>query len=239
MREGTVRSISPRLAFPAPPASYVPILGSDELFPVRRIYCVGRNYAAHVREMGGNEREPPFFFQKPTDAIAQSGASIEYPPATHSFQHEVELVLAIGTAGKNISVSDARGHIFGYAVGVDLTRRDLQLEARKSGRPWESGKSFDASAPISPLKLQRDVSIQPSFAISLQVNGVTKQKGELSELVWNCEEVISRLSSLYTLCAGDLIFTGTPAGVGDLHPGDRVEAAVEGVGHLTFSIAQG
>lgn len=237
MVEVTNSSGSRRLAFPAPVAMYVPIARSGELFPVRRIYCVGRNYAAHVREMGGNEREPPFFFQKPTDAIVQSGAAVEYPSMTSSFQHEVELVLAIGTAGKDIAVEDAKRFVLGYAVGVDLTRRDLQLEARKSGRPWESGKSFDASAPISPIVRQQDAPLQNSFTISLQVNGVTKQQGTLAEMIWSCDEVVSRLSSLYALAPGDLIFTGTPAGVGDLNPGDRVEADVEGVGRLDFTVA--
>lgn len=228
---------SPRLVFPAPAATYVPVAGSGELFPVRRIYCVGRNYAAHVREMGGNEREPPFFFQKPTDSIVQSGAAVEYPSATESFQHEVELVLAIGAAGKDISVGDAKRFVLGHAVGVDLTRRDLQLEARKAGRPWESGKSFDASAPISSIVRQGNAPLDPSSSISLQVNGVTKQKGLLSEMIWNCDEIVSKLSALYALKPGDLIFTGTPAGVGDLNPGDGVEAIVDGVGRLTFTVA--
>lgn len=225
------------LVFPAAEAAYVPVAGSSELFPVRRIYCVGRNYAAHVREMGGNEREPPFFFQKPTDAIVRSGASVEYPSATNSFQHEVELVLAIGAPGKDIAVADAKRLVFGYAAGVDLTRRDLQLEARKNGRPWESGKSFDASAPTSSIVRQGDARLHLSSSISLQVNGVTKQQGVLSDMIWSCDEIISRLSSLYALKAGDLIFTGTPAGVGDLNPGDSVEATVEGVGRVAFTIA--
>lgn len=237
MLEATNSSGSRKLAFPTPAATYVPIARSGELFPVRRIYCVGRNYSAHVREMGGNEREPPFFFQKPTDAIVQSGAAVEYPSMTSSFQHEVELVLAIGAAGKDIAVEDAKKFVLGYAVGIDLTRRDLQLEARESGRPWESGKSFDASAPISAIVRQQDAPLQNSFSISLQVNGVTKQKGTLAEMIWSCDEVVSRLSSLYALAPGDLIFTGTPAGVGDLNPGDRVEADVEGVGRLDFTVA--
>lgn len=225
-----------RLAFPTA-ATYVPIVDSGELFPVRRVYCVGRNYLAHVREMGGNEREPPFFFQKPTDAIVQSGATLEYPPATKSFQHEVELVLAIGAAGKDIAVAEAKQYVFGYAVGIDLTRRDLQLEARNSGRPWESGKSFDASAPVSPIVRQRDATLQASSSIALRVNGVTQQQGVLSQLIWSCDEIISRLSCLYALRPGDLIFTGTPAGVGDLNPGDSVEALVEGVGRVVLSVA--
>ena len=237
MVEGAGSTESLSLAFPAPAPTYVPIAGGRALFPVHRIYCVGRNYAAHVREMGGNEREPPFFFQKPTDAIVSSGASVEYPPATNSLQHEVELVLAIGAPGSDVTVADARRLVFGYAAGVDLTRRDLQLEARKAGRPWESGKAFDASAPISSIVRHGDALLHDSPSISLQVNAVTKQKGVLAEMIWSCDEVISRLSSLYTLQPGDLIFTGTPAGVGDLNPGDRVDAAVEGVGRVTFTVA--
>lgn len=237
MSEGIGPAASLRLVFPAPAAAYVPVASSSELFPVRRIYCVGRNYAAHVREMGGNEREPPFFFQKPTDAIVHSGTSVEYPSATNSFQYEVELVLAIGAPGNHIAVADSRRLVFGYAVGVDLTRRDLQLEARKAGRPWESGKSFDASAPISSIVRQGEAHLHVSSSISLQVNGVTRQQGVLSDMIWSCDEIISRLSALYALKAGDLIFTGTPAGVGDLNPGDSVEATVEGVGRVAFTVA--
>jgi fumarylpyruvate hydrolase len=237
MAEGTNASASLKLTFPASAAPCVPVVGSGELFPVRRIYCVGRNYAAHVREMGGNEREPPFFFQKPTDAIVRPGAAIEYPSMTKSFQHEIELVLAIGAAGRDIAVEDARKFVFGYAVGVDLTRRDLQLEARNSGKPWESGKSFDASAPVSPIMPQQRVQLGGSSSISLTVNGITKQKAVLADMIWSCEEIVSQLSLLYALKPGDLIFTGTPAGVGDLNPGDRVEGIVEGVGQLVFAIA--
>ena len=220
----------------APSISLVPVKNSEQLFPVRRIYCVGRNYAAHVREMGANEREPPFFFQKPTDAIVLSGASIPYPPETKSFQHEIELVLAIGASGKNIAVQDAERYIFGIAVGVDLTRRDLQLKARDSGRPWESGKAFDQSAPISAIVRMRADTVPSAAGISLRVNGDTKQKAVIGDLIWSCHEIISRLSALYSLEPGDMIFTGTPAGVGDLNPGDHVEGSVEGIGTLRFSI---
>lgn len=237
MAEEPSKHESLNLVFAAPAGTYVPVAGSGEFFPVRRIYCVGRNYAAHVREMGGNEREPPFFFQKPTDAIVRSGAAIEYPTATSSFQHEVELVVAIGASGQDIDVASAKKLVLGYAVGVDLTRRDLQLDARKNGRPWESGKSFDASAPIGAIVRKASAPLNPAANIALQVNGVTKQKGVLSEMIWNCDEIISRLSVLYALKPGDLIFTGTPAGVGDLNPGDRVEATVEGVGSVAFAIA--
>lgn len=188
--------------------------------------------------MQAYEREPPFFFQKPTDAIVHSGRSVQYPSATASLQHEVELVVAIGARGKDVSVADAENFIFGYAVGIDLTRRDLQLEARNSGRPWESGKAFDASAPLSGIVRRHEASLQPSSVITLSVNGETRQRGAISELIWSCEEVISRLSMLYLLQPGDLIFTGTPAGVGDLVEGDSVDGQVDGVGRVAITISQ-
>lgn len=220
---------SERLAIPAPPSVRIPVAGSDTRFPVRRIYCVGRNYAAHIREMQGNEREPPFFFQKPTDAIVLSGRTIPYPSATADFQHEIELVLAIGRGGANIDVKDAHRHVFGLAVGIDLTRRDLQLKARDSGRPWESGKAFDQSAAISPIHERSRPELPRSGAITLSVNGAVKQRGDLSEMIWACDEIISQLSTLYRLEPGDLIYTGTPAGVGKMVSGDVVEGSVEGV----------
>jgi fumarylpyruvate hydrolase len=225
------------LVFSAPPVTCIPVANTGEFFPVRRVYCVGRNYAAHVREMGGNEREPPFFFQKPTDAIVTSEGVIEYPPATASFQYEVELVVAIGAAGAGIRTEHVHSHVFGFAVGIDLTRRDLQLQARDAGRPWESGKSFDRSAPISAIIRTGPVPLPSHSRISLQVNGVVKQQGVLGDMIWTCDEVVSRLSSLYSLAPGDLIFTGTPAGVGDLNPGDCVEGVVEGVGKVRFFVA--
>jgi fumarylpyruvate hydrolase len=231
------RSPPAPLVFPAPPVTCVPVANGNEFFPVRRIYCVGRNYAAHVREMGGNEREPPFFFQKPTDAIVPSGSVIEYPTATNSFQFEVELVAAIGMAGADIRTEHARSHVFGYAVGVDLTRRDLQLRARDTGRPWESGKSFDRSAPVGSVIRTGRAPLPSDARISLGVNGVVKQQAVLGDMIWSCDEIISRLSSLYALEPGDLIFTGTPAGVADLSPGDSVEGMVEGVGTVSFLIA--
>jgi fumarylpyruvate hydrolase len=208
-------------------------------FPVRRIYCVGRNYAAHIREMGGNEREPPFFFQKPTDAIVANGADVPYPSATDDFQHEIELVLAIGGRGRGVSVADARKLVYGLAVGVDLTRRDLQLKARDTGRPWEPGKSFDASAPITPIQPLIGPSLLGQGRIWLTVNGVTKQDGKLEEMIWKCDEIISHLSMQYELMPGDLIFTGTPAGVGKLVAGDHVEGCVEGVAKLNFRVVPG
>ena len=231
------QSPSRPLVFPAPPVACVPVVNDQVYFPVRRIYCVGRNYAAHVREMGGNEREPPFFFQKPTDAIVPSGSVIEYPLATYSFQHEVELVIAIGAAGARIRTEHAHSHVFGFAVGIDLTRRDLQREARDAGRPWECGKSFDKSAPISAIARTGPAPLPSQARISLRVNGVVRQQAILGDMIWNCDEIVSRLSLLYALVPGDLIFTGTPAGVADLNPGDRVEGFIEGVGELTFRVA--
>jgi fumarylpyruvate hydrolase len=225
------------LVFPAPPVSCVPVANEREYFPVRRIYCVGRNYAAHVLEMGGNGREPPFFFQKPTDAIVPSGSVIEYPLATSSFQHEIELVIAIGTAGTCLRTEHAHSRIFGLAVGVDLTRRDLQREAREMGRPWECGKSFDKSAPVGAILRTGLGPLSSRTGISLRVNGAVRQQAVLGDMIWQCDEIIARLSSHYALEPGDLIFTGTPAGVGDLHPGDRVEGSVDGVGDVAFRVA--
>lgn len=213
-------------AFTPPPRVVAPIAGTDRLFPVRRIYCVGRNYKAHIREMGGDERESPFFFQKPADALVMSGSSIPYPSATTDLQHEIELVVAIGTAG-----------IFGVAVGIDLTRRDLQLAARNAGRPWEAGKAFDQSAPISAIRPLRGEPPKQG-RVQLSVNGAIRQDSNLSEMIWNVEEIISHASRSFSLSRGDLIFTGTPSGVGTLVPGDVIEGAIEGVGALTISIGR-
>jgi len=226
-----------RLAVPPPPSIRVPVAGSDVMFPVRRIYCVGRNYAAHIREMNGNERDPPFFFQKPTDAIVLSGTTIPYPFATGDLQYEIELVLAVGSGGTNIRIDDAHRHVFGLAVGIDLTRRDLQTKARDSGRPWESGKSFDRSAPISPIHPLSGTVLPHSAAISLAVNGQLKQQGNIAEMIWKCDEIVNQLSTLYRLEPGDLIYTGTPAGVGAIVAGDTVEGRVEGVDTVTIKIA--
>lgn len=216
----------------------VPILGSTERFPVRRVYCVGRNYAAHVREMGGDERDPPFFFQKPRDAIVESGAVVPYPTLTEDFQFEIELVLAIGKGGKDIAITDAASHVFGVAVGIDLTRRDVQVKARKTGRPWEIGKAFDHSAPITAIQALRDGCLPNSGAITLDVNDERKQKGDLKEMIWNCNEVIAILSTHYELVAGDLIYTGTPAGVGPVVPGDILTGSVDGLPDLSITIGQ-
>ncbi|MEM9532380.1 MAG: fumarylacetoacetate hydrolase family protein [Pseudomonadota bacterium] len=222
----------------APEVITVPVLGSDGAFPVRRIYCVGRNYAAHVREMGGDERDLPFFFQKPRDAIVLNGGTVPYPPLTEDLQHEVELVLAVGLGGANIVAADAAQHVFGLAVGIDLTRRDVQGEAKKTGRPWEIGKAFDHSAPITAITPLNGAALPEQGRISLSVNDEVRQRGDLSEMIWNCAEVISILSTHYALAPGDLIYTGTPSGVGPVLPGDQLTAVVEGLPDLAISIGE-
>ena len=214
------------------------IIGSDRMFPVRRIYCVGRNYIEHIREMKeADERDPPFFFQKPADAIVPDGGVISYPMLTADFQHEIELVVAIGRGGRTVAVDSAAELIFGYAVGLDMTRRDRQREARERSLPWEIGKSFDQSAPCGPIHPVSRVGHFHKGAITLAVNGIERQRGDLSQLIWSVPEIIANLSHHYELQAGDLIFTGTPAGVGPLVPGDRLEGVIEGLGTLRITIA--
>jgi len=229
--------MSHAIKFRATPA--LPVVESNQTFPVGRIYCVGRNYAEHAREMGHDpEREPPFFFMKPADAIVQNGATLPYPQATKDLHHEIEMVVAIGRDGADIPVAQALDHVFGYGVGLDMTRRDLQGEAKKMGRPWEMGKAFDNSAPCTALKTAAMVGHPAKGAIWLKVNGAVKQKGDLSEMIWNVPEVISYLSRLITLRAGDLIMSGTPAGVGPVKAGDKLEGHVDGVGDLTVIYAK-
>ena len=229
--------MSHAIKFRATPA--LPVAESNQTFPVGRIYCVGRNYAEHAREMGHDpEREPPFFFMKPADAIVQNGATLPYPQATKDLHHEIEMVVAIGRDGADIPVAKALDHVFGYGVGLDMTRRDLQGEAKKMGRPWEMGKAFDNSAPFTALKTAAMVGHPAKGAIWLKVNGAVKQKGDLSEMIWNVPEVISYLSRLITLRAGDLIMSGTPAGVGPVKAGDKLEGHVDGVGDLTVTYAK-
>ena len=224
-------------ALPVVPAPTLAIAGSAERFPVRRIYCVGRNYVEHIREMKeGEERDPPFFFQKPSDAVVPGGATIPYPPDTDDFQFEIELVVAIGTGGRTIAKAAALGHVFGYAVGIDLTRRDQQRDMRSKMLPWERGKAFDASAPCGPIHLVSAIGHPASGAITLAVNGTEKQRGDIAEMIWNVPEIIANLSTSYALAPGDLIMTGTPAGVGPVLPGDRIHGRVEGVGELTITI---
>jgi fumarylpyruvate hydrolase len=223
---------------PAPSAISVSIATGGR-FPVRRIYCVGRNYAAHAREMGHDpSREEPFFFLKPADAIVESGQTVPYPPMSHDFHHEVELVLAIGKGGADIPVERAAEHIFGAAVGVDLTRRDLQTEAKKQGRPWDMGKAFDHSAPCGSITPLGVGAIFAGKTIRLTVNDQVRQESTLDKLIWIPSEIIFWLSKYVALGAGDLIYTGTPEGVGPLRAGDRVQAHVDGLTDLQFSITQ-
>jgi len=222
----------------APSTVTLPVEGETATFPVRRIYCVGRNYADHAREMGHDpDREPPFFFQKPTDAIVLSGATLPFPVGTKDLHHEIELVVAIGTGGKNISVDNALMHVYGYGVGLDMTRRDLQGEAKKMGRPWEMGKGFDQSAPCTALKTVAKVGHPAAGAIWLKVNGEVKQKGDLNQHIWNTQETISYLSHLVELFPGDIIMMGTPAGVGPCVPGDTLLGHVDGFDDLSVAYA--
>ena len=222
------------------PVVSVPVLGTEARFPVHRIYCVGRNYAEHAQEMGHSGREAPFFFMKPADAVlvCPPGKTVDlpYPSLTSNLHHEVELVVAIGTGGKDIPVDQALQHIFGYAVGLDMTRRDLQGEMKKLGRPWCIGKAFDESAPIGALRPIAATGELTRGAITLLVNGALRQKGDLSELIWNVNETIETLSRAWTLAPGDLIFTGTPAGVGAVAAGDVMDAAIEGLGTLRVAV---
>lgn len=226
---------------PQQPAPALPVAGGGDLFPVRRIYCVGRNYAAHAREMGSDpSREPPFFFCKPADAVVAvtPGECIEWPyaMATSSLHHEVELVLAVGRGGENIPVEQALSHVWGYAVGLDMTRRDLQGQMKEQGRPWEIGKAFDRSAPMSPVVPAGAVANPERGSIWLDVNGVRRQQGDLADMIWSAAEVISRLSGWFRLEPGDLIMTGTPEGVGAMKVGDLIEAGVEGIGTLRLKV---
>lgn len=227
-----------KYAFPVPEVSTVPIVGTELAFAVRRIYCVGRNYREHTREMGFDpERDPPFFFGKPADAVVPSGATIPYPLATRNLHHEIELVVAIGQHGVKIPRESALDHVYGYAVGIDLTRRDLQLAARDKGRPWDVGKGFDRSAPLSAVHRAVDIGHPSAGSIWLDVNGTRRQNADVAELIWPIPDVIAFLSELFVLEPGDLIYTGTPAGVGPLEPGDRIRGAVEGVDEITLTIA--
>ena len=223
-----------QFAVPPPALPTVPVEGSSAVFPVRRILCVGRNYAAHRKEMGGDDRDPPFFFAKPADAVVPLGGDLPYPSVTADLHHEIELVVALKAGGADIPVAEALDKVFGYAVGVDLTRRDLQGAAKAKGQPWEAGKAFDASAPISAIRPASGAS--PAGAITLSVNGSTRQSGEIADMIWNVAEIIAEASKLWTLAAGDLIFTGTPEGVGAIVRGDRVDGEVEGVGRLSFTL---
>jgi len=218
----------------APPPSSVAIFDSESRFPVRRVFCVGRNYAAHAREMGNDERDPPFFFTKPADALVDDGQTIPYPPLTEDLHHEAELVVAIGTGGSDIDAADAMGHVWGYAIGNDLTRRDVQAVAKKAGRPWDWGKAFDNSAICGPI---HQGAHPLTGAITSSVNGIERQRGDLDDMIWSVPEIIAACSASVTLMPGDLIYTGTPAGVGALKRGDTCTCEIEGLGAITTVIA--
>lgn len=211
----------------------VPVVGSDAVFPVRRIYCVGRNYAEHAREMGSDpNREPPFFFSKPRDAIVAGGGNVPFPPATDNLQHEVELVVAIGQGGQDIPEAEARSHVYGYATGIDFTRRDLQTLAREKQQPWELGKGMDFGAPISPIVPLSAASLASDAAIWLRVNEEMRQSSRLNQMTWNVAEIINRLSHYFALAPGDLIYTGTPAGVSTVIRGDVLSCGIDGLPEL-------
>ena len=224
------------------PIPAVPVAGSSESFPVRRIYCVGRNYAAHAREMGSDpDRDPPFFFCKPADAVVPvppgTMADLPYPTQTANYHHEVELVVAIGKHGRDISATDANSHVWGYSIGFDMTRRDLQFALRDKGRPWELGKAFDQSAPIAPIVPASRCGHPDAGRIWLEVNGKLRQQGDLADLIWSVPETIAHLSKYFELVPGDLIFTGTPEGVGPVVKGDLVTGGVENLGQLSIRVA--
>ena len=228
--------MSDRYVIPPPPQAALAVKGSSEKFPVRRIWCVGRNYIEHIREMGQDERAPPFFFAKPADAIVPDGATVPYPLMTNDMHHEVELVVALKSGGMHIKPEKANDCIWGYGVGIDLTRRDLQIASREVKRPWEIGKAFDGSAPCGPLVPASKIGHPTNGRIMLKVNGAVKQDGDLNQMIWNIPETIWKLSEMVELAAGDIIMTGTPAGVGPLVAGDKVECEVEGVGSLKVTI---
>ena len=221
----------------APAVASLGIEGESGRFPVRRIYCIGRNYAEHAREMGHDpDREPPFFFMKPADSLISSGTDFPYPPGTKDVHHEIELVAALKSGGKDIPENEALSHVYGYGVGLDMTRRDLQGEAKKLGRPWDIGKGFDHSAPCTDLKPASVVGHPAKGKIWLKVNGEIRQEGDLADLIWSIPEMISYLSRFFELKGGDIIMTGTPAGVGAVKRGDRLEGGVEGIGTLETKV---
>jgi fumarylpyruvate hydrolase len=229
-----------RFAVPPLPAVTLPVAGSDAVFPVHRVYCVGRNYVDHAIEMGGTGREPPFFFMKPADAVLSvpygSVVALPYPAMTTDFQYELELVVAIGRSGDNIAAADAMDYVWGYAIGLDMTRRDLQAEAKSLARPWDTGKAFERSAPIGPIHPAAEIGAPGARAIELQINGVMRQSSTVDKLIWSIEEMIEYLSRYFTLQPGDLILTGTPAGVAAVNRGDLMHGSIEGLGTLQLRI---
>ena len=231
-----------KYAIPTPPTYTLTITGSDDLFPVHRVFCVGRNYAAHAREMGKDpDREPPFFFMKPACAVVAANANpieIPYPPMTANFHHEIELVVTINKGGKDIPEAKALEHVHGYAVGLDMTRRDLQLEARDKGRPWEFGKSFAQSAPIGPISTVAEIGHLSSATISLTVNDQARQSSDIDKLIWSVAESIAYLSRYETLMPGDVIMTGTPEGVNAVVPGDVMRGHIDGLADIVVRVAK-
>ena len=227
-------------AVKAPPIHSLAVAGREERFPINRVFCAGRNYAAHAREMGKDpDRDPPFFFMKPANAVIQAGLteiSVPYPPMTKNFHHEIELVVMIGNGGKDIPVDRALEHVYGYAVGLDMTRRDLQLEARDKGRPWEFGKSFATSAPIGLVRRADDIGHPVEGVISVTVNGTTKQSSDISKLIWSVPECVAYLSQYETLEPGDIIMTGTPEGVNAVVPGDVMVGAIAGLDSIVVRV---
>jgi fumarylpyruvate hydrolase len=229
-------------AIPPDPQAVVPVAGTDTVFPVRRVYCVGRNYAAHAREMGSDPtREPPFFFCKPADSVVAvpqgQTVTVAYPTLTSDYQHEIEMVVAIGRAGRDIAAADALQHVWGYGVGLDMTRRDLQGQMKKTGRPWEIGKAFDQSAPMGPLHPASRIGHPTRGAIWLQVDGADRQRSDIDQLIWSVPEMIANLSTLFELRPGDLIFTGTPEGVSKVERGQTMTGGVDGLGEIRVHVA--
>ncbi|MCK5444849.1 MAG: fumarylacetoacetate hydrolase family protein [Rhodospirillaceae bacterium] len=222
--------------FPAPPTASVEVAGTEDRFPVRRIYCIGRNYLAHRKEMGNDDRTPPFFFQKPADALLPTGGEFPYPPQSDNVHHEIELVIAIGKGGKEIAVEDALDHVFGYSVGLDMTRRDQQSKAKDAGKPWEAAKAFDHSAPIAPIRPVSEIGHPAAGRIWLNVNGEARQDSDLDLQIWNVQEGIAHLSKLYEVMPGDLIYTGTPDGVGAIKVGDVMSGGIDGIGEVEITV---
>ena len=221
------------------PQPAVPVAGTDQAFPVHRIYCVGRNYAAHAAEMGHDpQRSTPVFFMKPADAIVHGGSTVAYPSRTANLQHEVELVVAIGEPGRDIPVEKALHHVFGYAVGIDLTRRDLQLAAKEARGTWDTAKGFDQSAPISALHRATEIGHPEAGRIWLSVNGENRQNADLDELIWSVPEALAELSTFFALAPGDLVFTGTPAGVGPRESGDKITGGIDGIDEIEITIGK-
>lgn len=221
---------------PTHPTASVEVTGTDDRFPVRRIYCIGRNYLAHRKEMGNDDRTPPFFFQKPADALVPTGGEFPYPSQSDNVHHEIELVVAIGKGGKDIAVEDALDHVYGYSVGIDMTRRDQQSKAKDAGKPWEAAKAFDHSAPISAIRPVSEIGHPAAGRIWIAVNGENRQDSDLDLQMWNVQEGISHLSKLYEIMPGDLIYTGTPDGVGPIKTGDVMTGGIDGIGEIEIKV---